>query len=143
MADHTKLPERIAAFYESLNQGPRALSGLDELFVPEVHYISPVEEVHRLADIRDGYEKLFKDYPEIRFVDIQMMGDEHTVMGIWTMIMPPRIGPTVTIRVASRFLGRDGKVYDFRDYWDQWGSLMDAIPVVGSLYKRAMSAIFA
>jgi len=134
----------MAAFYESLSTvGPSCLDELDELFAPDVHYISPVEESTRLEQIRHGFRAMFQKYPHVRFSDIKMMGDDQEFLGVWTMELGPRIGPTFRVRCASEFRARDGKVYFFRDYWDLLTALAETVPGLAPLYLRVAHAIFA
>lgn len=138
------LADRVTAFYESLNTlGPKALDQMADLFAEDIHYISPVEERKSLTEIRGGYERLFKQYPHVRFEDIALRGDDDQFEGTMTMVLRPRVGPAFTVQMANVFRGQGGKVVYQRDYWDLLGSIMDVIPLVGPVYKRVVQMIFA
>lgn len=135
------LPERIAAFYDAINDGPIVLGQIDGLYAERVHYVDPLQDVHGRAGIRRSFERLFAKYTVI-ISDVEAIGDERLVMATWVMVLKPKLGPTFRVRGACDFLAENGLIVRQRDYWDLLGTAMASLPWLNPIYKRIVGFLF-
>jgi len=137
------LPERMADFYRALDkEGTKALDQLDELYAPNVRFVDPMHDTTGRAELHLAFERMFEQYESVRFPEVTMVGDDLHFMGTWTMILRPRMGPTLTVYGSSDFQVEEDRVRFHRDYWDLLGSAMNAIPVLGPMYGRIVRRLF-
>lgn len=135
------LPERIAAFYEAINQGPSVMSLVDGLYAENTRYTDPLQDVSGRDGVKGSFEKMFKKY-KVKISDVRAVGGEDLAMATWEMDLTPRIGPTFKIHGASDFAAEGGLVVLQRDYWDLLGTAMATLPWVDDVYKRIVNELF-
>ena len=88
-------------------------------------------------------ERLEKRCSEI-YMDIHSMGQNgNNIFFVeWTMTMSFRNTPLTPIHGASRLnVDDDGLITLHRDYYDLWGDSLDAIPVMGKMYRWFMKNV--
>lgn len=137
------LPQRMADFYRALDkEGAKALDQLDELYAPSVRFVDPMHDTTGRAELRLDFERMFEQFESVHFSEVTMIGDDHHFMGTWTMILRPKLGPTLTVHGASNFKVEGDRVVFQHDYWDLLGSAMNAIPVVGPMYDWIVRRLF-
>ncbi len=134
------LPDRITAFYRTLNVGRTVFEHIDDLYAERVHYSDPLQDVHDRAGIRASFEKMFARY-EVSMSDVVTIGDERRAVSTWIMVLRPSIGPTFRVHGAADFIAEDGKVVLQTDYWDLLGTAMACLPWVQPIYKRVVGAL--
>ena len=134
-------PERLIAFYESMNDGLDALGRIDSIYAPRVHYIDPIQVHHGRAGIRSAFERMFGRY-KVQLSDITMLGDERYVLGTWVMTLQPKIGPRLRIEGAAAFFLEDGLVVRQVDYWDLLGAGLGTLPSIAPIYRWLVGKLF-
>jgi ketosteroid isomerase-like protein len=135
------LPERIAEFYNAINDGPSVLARIDGLYAERIRYVDPIQEEHGRAGIRRSFERLFAKYTVI-ISDVEVIGDERLAMATWTMVLKPKLGPAFRVRGACSLLAENGLVVRQRDYWDLLGTAMASLPWLNPIYKRIVHFLF-
>lgn len=134
-------PERLIAFYESMNDDLAVMSHIDSIYAVGVHYIDPIQVQHGRAGIRSAFERMFSRY-RVQLSDITMLGDERYVLGTWVMTLQPKIGPRLRIDGAAAFFLEDGLVVRQVDYWDLLGTGVGTLPSIAPIYRWLVGKLF-
>ena len=60
----------------------------------------------------------------------------------WTMTMRFSRAPLTPLRGSSRInVDDDGLITEHRDYYDLWGDSLDAVPLIGKMYRWFMTTV--
>jgi ketosteroid isomerase-like protein len=122
-----------APFDESVNEA------LAPYYAEDVVFTDPIQTVRGRTAFLAMNRRLVRRARSIRFDarSIAQRGDD--IFITWTMTMTPRpIGPTLVIDGVTHVTLRDGLVWRHTDYWDLLGSMMDAVPFAGSVYRAVV-----
>jgi hypothetical protein len=134
-------PERLIAFYESMNDDLAVMERIDSIYAPGVHYVDPIQVQRGRAGIRSAFERMFARY-KVQLSDITMLGDERYVLGTWVMTLQPKIGPRLRIDRAAAFFLEDGLVVRQIDYWDLLGAGVGTLPSIAPIYRWLVGKLF-
>jgi len=119
--------ERLSDLFASGPFDDATLERLVPRYTDDVVFIDPIQTVR-------GRELRF----DVR--DMAHEGDQ--IFLTWVMTMTPKpFGPTLRIEGVTHCTLRDGKVAVHRDYWDLLGSVMETVPLAGTVYKAAVALL--
>jgi hypothetical protein len=136
------LQERLTAAFSSFStDNPRILDEIDALYAPHMRFVDPLQEVEGRANFRLVNERLLSRSASLRVEGFSLVGAEPFLMGTWTMIARPKIGPQLTIAGASEFRTEGGLVVYQRDYWDILGTVMSGFPMIEPIYKKVIALL--
>lgn len=123
------LPQKLAQVLPQIVPGkPEALTHLRELYTYDVVFRDPIQEVHGLAGFIAMNERLVGKMRTMEWIIVGAWGDDESGTIEWMLRGKPKLGPEVAVDGMTRVKGRDGKVFDHRDYWDLGELAMSAIP---------------
>jgi hypothetical protein len=77
------------------------------------------------------------------YMDVHAMAKNGNIFFVqWTMTMRFRRTPLTPLQGATRVTVDDaGLITEQRDYYDLWGDSLDAIPVMGKMYRWFMKTV--
>ena len=139
----SSLSERVATAFSSLGTPDEwPLKQILALYAPDIHFIDPFHDLRGHEDFARMMRRLTSRV-SMRFTDVSVVGkDAHFCMS-WTMFMRLRIGgPEVPVPGITEFRSHEGKLVFQHDAWDSLGPVVNLIPGVGPLYRRAAQALF-
>lgn len=113
-----------------------AVDRLVELYDPYVVFQDPVQTVYGRDEFRDANERLVRRAHDLHMNLAAFFETEEHLFSTWTFSFSPRIGPRLNVEGSTHAQLRDGFIIYQRDYWDLAGSVVDAIPAVGLIYRR-------
>jgi len=115
------------------------LSDLEALYDPEVVFSDPIQTIHGREAFTAMNRKLVSRARSCRFQVTAWATRGEQIFLAWTLDYVPRRGPALSFDGTSLLDLRDGLVISHRDYWDLAGSMLDAVPGVGSIYRRLVA----
>lgn len=137
------ITERLQRYYESFGtERERALDRLGEFFSEDIHFRDPFRETTGMADFRELFERMFRQYRVVKFTDFRCDGDERAFTLTYNMHLKMAVGPTFVTQMASVCRARDGKVYDLVDYYDFSSALASPMPLLAAAYRKAITTLF-
>lgn len=120
----------------------KVLDDIDALYAPDVHFIDPFNDVVG----KDRFLRITRNInarvEQMRFDDLELVGDEPHFVLTWTCTMRTRLGWTIVAPGATELRSANGLVTFHRDHWDVLGSMAAGIPLVRSLYPRLTRLLF-
>ena len=135
----------IDRFCELFASGPfdeTTISRLDPYYAADVVFTDPLQTVRGRSAFMAMNRRLISRARSIRFDVVDRAQDGDQLFVTWVMVMRPKLpAPTLRIEGVTHCILRDGLVAVHRDYWDLLGSVMDTIPIVGGLYRRAVARL--
>ncbi len=118
------------------------LDDIDALYAPEMRFVDPLNDVQG----RDRFKRITKNLNarlrEMRFDDLELVGDQPHFMLSWNCTMTSRLGLTIRTRGVTEFRSDEGLVTFHQDHWDMLGAAAGSIPGVGMIYGRITSRLF-
>jgi ketosteroid isomerase-like protein len=130
--------ERLASLFAS---GPFTTAVFDSLvpyYAEDVAFTDPIQSLRGRDAFVAMNHKLIARVKELRFEMRGLAQEGDQIFLAWLMVVRPKVGPEVRIEGVTQCTLRDGKVAVHRDYWDLVGSLMEMIPLAGTVYKAAV-----
>ncbi len=115
------------------------LAELEALYHPEVVFSDPIQTIRGRDAFTAMNRKLVARARSCRFQVTSWATRGEQIFLAWTLDYAPRRGPALAFDGTSLLDLRDGLVIRHRDYWDLAGSMLDAVPGVGSLYRRLVA----
>jgi limonene-1,2-epoxide hydrolase len=142
MSDPTTPPLTAERLRDLFAGGPFTDAVIDALvpyYADDVVFTDPIQTVRGRDEFVAMNRRLLSRAKHLQF-DVRDMAQEgDQVFLTWTMTMQPKpVGPELRIEGVTHCVLRDGKVVIHRDYWDLLGSVMDTIPLAGTVYKAAV-----
>jgi hypothetical protein len=137
------LPERLLTVFATYHlRGDKVLDDIDALYAPDTRFVDPVTDVHGKDQFKRVTKNINARVKEMRFYDLELVGDEPHFMLSWNCTITSRLGLTLRARGVSEFRSIDGLVTFHQDHWDLLGSIAGSIPGVGAIYARITSKLF-
>ncbi|HRI64297.1 MAG TPA: nuclear transport factor 2 family protein [Polyangium sp.] len=137
------LPERIFQLFATYHlRGNKVLDDIDVLYAPDMRFVDPFNDVHGREHFKRVTETLNARVKEMRFDDLELVGDEPHFVLTWNCTITPRFGPTIITRGVSEFRAHDGRVTYHEDHWDVLRAMANSIPLAGRVYALIASKIF-
>ena len=145
MPDDTHPPLTAARFRELFASGPfdeATVLRLVPYYTDDVVFTDPIQTVRGLDAFIAMNRRLLSRAKEIRFEVRDMAESGDQIFVTWVMTMRAKLpAPVIRVEGVTHVTLRDGKVAVHKDYWDLLGSVMDTIPIVGTIY-RAIVGLF-
>jgi steroid Delta-isomerase len=137
------LPERLLTVFATYHlRGNKVLDDIDLLYAPDAHFIDPFNDVRG----RDHFKRVTKNInariKEMRFDDLELVGDEPHFMLSWNCTIEGRLGLTIRTRGVTEFRSEDGRVTFHQDHWDVMSSLARTVPGISTMYAKITSKFF-
>ncbi len=141
--DMPTLPERLLTLFATYHlRADKVLDDIDALYAPDARFVDPFNDVQG----RDHFKRVTKNInarvKEMRFHDLELVGDEPHFMLSWNCTIVSRFGLSIRAPGVSEFRSSDGLVTFHQDHWDALGSIAGSIPGVGAFYARITSKFF-
>jgi steroid Delta-isomerase len=137
------LAQRLQEFYETFPvERERALERLGDIFAADVHFRDPFRDTHGIEPLRELFVRMFRQYRQVEFTGFSRDGDDNRFVLTYDMHLRMAFGPMFVTRMASVVRGRDGRVADLVDYYDFPSALASPIPLLGTIYRKAVSLLF-
>jgi steroid delta-isomerase len=137
------LPERIMQVFATYHlRREKVLGDIDALYAPDVHFIDPFNDVHGKDHFIRINRNLLTELEDMRFDDLELVGDEPHFMLTWTCTIRPRVGLTIIAPGVSELRSSNGLVTFHRDHWDALGAIAGSIPGVRTVYSRLTARLF-
>lgn len=130
------LPARVLAFYERFSrEGLAAMSDLDAIYSPDVHFVNPVVDSRGIEEFRKVWRKAFRMYKVFECHDIVVSGNEEVFSLTYYMRIRFAIGPVFITEMMTECRARAGRITYCRDYFDPLGTLVSPIAPLRQLYR--------
>ena len=140
---NSPLAQRLQEFYETFPvERERALERLGDIFAADVHFRDPFRDTHGIEPLRELFVRMFRQYRQVEFTGFARDGDDARFVLTYDMHLRMAVGPTFVTRMASVVRGRDGRVVDLVDYYDFPSALTSPLPLLGTLYRKAVNLLF-
>lgn len=139
----TPLAQRLQQFYEALPvERERALDRLGDIFAADVHFRDPFRDTHGIEPLRELFARMFRQYRQVEFTGFSRDGDDNSFVLTYDMHLRMAVGPMFVTHMASVVRGRDGRVAELVDYYDFPSALASPVPLLGTLYRKAINLFF-
>lgn len=137
------LPERLFTLFATYHlRGNKVLADIDLVYASDMRFVDPFNDVHGRDQFKRITENLNARVKEMRFDDLELVGDEPHFMLSWECTITPRFGPTIRTRGVTEFRSHEGRVTFHRDHWDVLGAVANSMPGIGRIYALVTSKIF-
>jgi len=137
------LPQRLQAFYERFElDRERALPRLGELFTDDIHFRDPFRDTRGMADFRELFERMFRQYRSVSFTGFRVDGDEGSFTLTYDMHLQMAVGPRFVTPMASVCRAREGRVCELFDFYDFSSSLVSPFPLAAAAYRKVINVLF-
>ena len=137
------LAQRLQEFYETFPvERERALERLGAIFAADVHFRDPFRDTHGIEPLRELFARMFRQYRQVEFTGFSRDGDDNRFVLTYDMHLRMAFGPMFVTRMASVVRGREGRVVDLVDYYDFPSALASPVPLLGTIYRKAVSLLF-
>jgi len=137
------LPERLLTLFATYHiRREKVLADIDALYAPDVRFVDPFNDVTGKERFLRINENLFKRLAEMRFDDLELVGEEPHFMLSWTATIRGRLGLEITAPGVTEFRSKNGLVTFHRDHWDALSAIAAAVPGVRRLYPRLTAMLF-
>ncbi|MBK9265522.1 MAG: nuclear transport factor 2 family protein [Polyangiaceae bacterium] len=137
------LPERIMTLFATYHiRRDKVLDDIDALYAPDVRFIDPFNDVVGKDHFMRITRNLNARVEEMRFDDLELVGDDPHFVITWTCKIKTRVGLTLTAPGVSELRSQGGLVTLHRDHWDALGAMAGSIPFVRSIYPRLTRLVF-
>jgi limonene-1,2-epoxide hydrolase len=134
--------ERLRDLFASGPFDDATLERLVPRYTDDVVFIDPIQTVRGRDAFVAMNRRLMARARELRFDVRDMAHEGDQIFLTWVMTMTPKpFGPTLRIEGVTHCTLRDGKVAVHRDYWDLLGSVMETVPLAGTVYKAAVALL--
>jgi len=136
------LPERLLTLFAMYHlRGDKILDDVDTLYASDVRFVDPFNDIQG----RDHFKRILRNIQvrikEMRFDDLEVVGDEPHFMLSWNCIIVSRVGLTLRTRGVTEFRSRDGLVTFHEDHWDALRAMAGSVPGVGAIYAKITSKL--
>lgn len=134
--------QRIKSIFERF--GPEldaALIEAEPMYHPELVFQDPLQTLHGRDAFMEMNRRLMRRFRHIRFDVGELLESDSAIFLSWTMTMTSWLGPTLKVPGVTHIRLADGLIVEHRDYWDILGATMDALPVLGPLYRGVMAQL--
>ena len=137
------VPESLRKFYEDVAaHREAALSELETHFTNDIHFRDPFRETRGIEAFRKLFDRMFCQYRHVAFSNFVVRGDDESFVLTYEMHLRMILGPTFTTHMMSWGRARDGRIYELTDAFDFTSALVSPVPLVGTLYRRFVNALF-
>lgn len=137
------LPERLFTLFATYHlRGNKVLQDIEALYAPDARFVDPFNDVQGRDHFKRVTENLNARIKEMRFDDLELVGDEPHFMISWNCTITGRMGLTIRTRGVTEFRSQDGLVTLHQDHWDVLGALAGSIPFVDKIYAKITSKFF-
>jgi len=106
---------------------------------PDCRFQDSIQAFQGKGKFIEMCERLGKRCQEI-YMDVHAVAGSGKLFFVeWTMSMRFKMSPLTPLKGATKVeVDDDGLIVHHRDYYDLWGDSMDAMPVVGKMYRWFM-----
>jgi len=137
------LPERLHTVFATYHlRGDKVLKDIDALYAPDARFIDPFTDVQGRDHFKHVTQTLNARVKEMRFDDVELVGDEPHFVLTWNCTITTRMGLTIRTRGVSEFRSQDGLVTYHEDHWDILRAIAGSIPGINVIYARITSKIY-
>jgi steroid delta-isomerase len=137
------LPERLFTLFATYHlRGDKVLDDIDTLYAQDTRFVDPFNDVQGREHFKRVTQTINARVKEMRFDDLELVGDEPHFMLSWNCTITGRLGLSMRMRGVTEFRSIDGRVTFHQDHWDLLGALAGSIPGVGAIYARITSKFF-
>jgi len=138
------LPERILTLFATFHiRRERTIAEMEPLYADDIHFVDPLHEVRSKDAFLKINRSLLKNFEEVRFDDLELVGDEPHFMISWTCTLRPKFGPAIVAPGVSQFRTENGRVVEHIDHWDVLSSFAASLPLAAHVYKAITARIFS
>ncbi len=119
-----------------------SFSLIERYYHPDVRFRDAIQEVHGREAFIDMTRRFVRRAKDLDVEVHDTAQDGNVIFLQWTMRMRFGRGPKSAIEGTTKLtLDAQGKVVEHRDYFDLWGDALDALPVVGKLYRALIKRL--
>jgi len=137
------LPERLLTVFATYHlRGDKVLNDIDALYAPDTRFIDPFTDVQGREQFKRVTRNLHARVKEMRFDDVELVGDEPHFMITWNCTIISRVSFTMQTPGVTEFRSRDGLVTLHHDHWDVLNAIVGSIPGAKAFYSRITSKIY-
>jgi steroid Delta-isomerase len=138
------LPERILTLFATFHiRREKAIADMEAIYADDIHFVDPLHDVvGKEAFVRIN-RALLANFEEVRFDDLEVVGDDPHFMIKWTCTLRPRFGPALVAPGVSEISTKNGLVLEHKDYWDVLSALAGSLPIAAQLYKTITARLFS
>lgn len=137
------LPERLFTVFATYHlRGDKVLDDIDLLYAQDAHFIDPFNNVRGRDHFKTVTKNINARVKEMRFDDLELVGDEPHFMLSWNCTIQGRLGLTLRTRGVTEFRSEDGRVTFHQDHWDVMSALAGTVPGISALYAKITSKFF-
>lgn len=125
------LLQQFEQFYSDFKTAD--LAGLDDLYIPDVRFRDPVQEVIGTAQLKRYFSASRQSVEECRFEFRDRSFDERQCFYQWLMhYRHPRLagGKSLTLRGMSHLRFAEGRIASHEDIYDMGEMLYEHVPVL-------------
>ena len=136
------LGEQLKEVLERIN--PEHPEVFDELFAfyhPKMTFKDPTQALDGLDAFASMNLKALEKSDEYRMEVHDHSQSGEVIQVTWTLDYRPKKGPLLTFEGATVLRLEDGLIISQRDYWDLLSSVMNAIPIAGTLYRTLIAKL--
>lgn len=119
----------IAGFFNGLSLAK--LDHLGDIYAPGVEFHDPIHHAHGLADLRQVYQQIFQQLPELTVTVSDAHGDDRTGFLLWSMRFQLRGQERILTGTSHLKFAPDGRVAVQNDHWDPSFQINDELPLLG------------
>lgn len=134
--------ERIRSLFADQPFDETALDRAAPYYAEDMVFTDPIQTLRGRDAFVSMNKRLIRRVKQIRFDMHALASSDDCIFMTWTMHVALATPATeMHIDGVTHITLRDGKVIDHRDYWDLVGSMVGAIPGVGSVYKALVAKL--
>ncbi len=134
---------RLRTFYEDLAvRREQGLDRLEEVFSPDVAFKDPFRDTRGMPAFRELFERMFRQYREVRFTDFVLAGDDDAFTMTYDMHLRMAVGPSFVTPMCSVVTARHGKVVRLVDYYDFGSGLVSPANTAVRAYQWLANKLF-
>lgn len=127
---------------------PRSdFESLRRYYAEDLIYIHPLHFVRGIDPFIRMNRRVFQRFRRVNMDIGEIVEEGPHIFLTWSMrLIPKFLGPSISVEGASHLrINETGKIAYHRDFWDPFGSLIEAVPGVRVIYravrKRLISAL--
>lgn len=137
------IEHRWRACIDGINtRGIDALDDLVSLYADDFVFVDSIQTLYGRASYRAMNARLLSRVRSLRIELDDVLADDRRMMAVGRMIVRSKVGAEVVVHGSMCMrIGPDGAITYQRDYMDLATSVLDAVPVLGPLYRRAVVAV--
>lgn len=139
---NTLTPERIREIFSTSPFDEAAVDRVAPYYADDAVFSDPIQTLHGRDAFVEMNKRLLERVRELRFDVRALVADDEHILLVWTMHVAMKTPAKVlSIDGVTHCRLRDGLIVEHRDYWDLVGSIMDATPIAGDIYRWFVSKL--